>query len=368
MWVTLLAMRYRVLGSTGLKVSVIGVGTWQFGGEWGRNFSQTDVDAILDQAAESGINLIDTAECYGDHLSERLIGDYLSRRDRSRWVIATKFGHHFNKFLDRTDDFTAAGVGEQLKASLRALRVEAVDLYQFHSGSDALFLNESLWAALAEHQRAGLIGHLGVSIPGKGSELQAREARRVGAGALQVIYNRLDRRPEQMYFPHAQRDTLGILARVPLASGWLTGKYHPGVSFPTNDWRSTFDAAKTRQDLAEVERIQQTEVPAGVPMSKWALGVVPEEPAGHSSDPGVQGPGASADQRQRGGTRGRLTRKWAIFITCRAPSGGMRSGRVERGAPVYTNGFRCVCPFEHRGERPSDRAESSQRETFTEMT
>ena len=264
-------MRYRVLGSTGLRVSVIGVGTWQFGGEWGRSFSQADVDAILDQAAELGINLIDTAECYGDHLSERLIGDYLSRRDRSRWVIATKFGHHFNKFLDRTDAFSPSAVVQQLQESLRALRIEAIDLYQFHSGADALFMNDGLWAALAERRQAGVIRHYGISILGKGSELQAREARRVGATALQVIYNRLDRRPEQMYFPQAQRDNLGILARVPLASGLLTGKYRAGVSFPANDWRSTFDAAKMRQDLAEVERLQQSEVPAGVPIAQWAL-------------------------------------------------------------------------------------------------
>jgi aryl-alcohol dehydrogenase-like predicted oxidoreductase len=273
-----------------LKVSVIGVGTWQFGGEWGRNFSQTEVDAILDQAAELGINLIDTAECYGDHLSERLIGDYLTRRDRSRWVIATKFGHRFNKFLDRTDDFSAAGVGQQLKGSLQALGVEAIDLYQFHSGSDMLFLNDGMWEALADKQRAGLVRHLGVSILGKGSELQAREARRVGAAALQVVYNRLDRRPEQLYFPQAQRDNLGILARVPLASGWLTGKYRPGASFPANDWRSTFDAAKARQDLAEVERIRQTEVPPGVPMAKWGLAWCLNNPLVTAVIPGCKDP------------------------------------------------------------------------------
>jgi aryl-alcohol dehydrogenase-like predicted oxidoreductase len=250
---------------------VVGLGTWQFGGEWGRSFSQADADAVLDQAAELGINLIDTAECYGDHLSERLIGDYLSRRDRSRWIVATKFGHHFNKFLDRTDAFSAADVRRQLEASLRALRVEAVDLYQFHSGSDDTCLSEDLWAELAEEKRAGRIRHLGVSILGKGSELQAREARRLGAEALQVIYNRLDRRPEQMYFPHAQRDNLGILARVPLASGLLTGKYQRGASFAANDWRSTFDAEKLRKDLAEVQRIQQDEVPAGMPLGQWAL-------------------------------------------------------------------------------------------------
>ena len=264
-------MRYRVMGSTGLRVSVVGLGTWQFGGEWGRSFSQAEADRILDKAAELGINLIDTAECYGDHLSERLIGDYLSRRDRSRWIVATKFGHHFQKFMDRREDFSAADARQQLEASLRALRVETIDLYQFHSGADAACLNGDLWAMLTEEKRAGRIRHLGISILGKGSELQAREARRRGAEVLQVIYNRLDRRPEEMYFPHAQRDNLGILARVPLASGLLTGKYRPGASFAANDWRSTFDAEKMCKDLAEVERIQQTEVPADVPLAQWAL-------------------------------------------------------------------------------------------------
>ena len=124
---------------------------------------------------------------------------------------------------------------------------------------------------LAEQRRAGKIRHLGISILGKGSEAQAREARRVGAEALQVFYNRLDRRPEQFYFPYARQDNLGILARVPLASGLLSGKYRRGANFPANDWRSTFDAGKVTNDLAEVERIRQTEVPDGVPMAQWAL-------------------------------------------------------------------------------------------------
>ena len=264
-------MRYRLLGRTGLRVSVIGLGTWQFGGEWGRSFSQSDADAILDAAAEAGINFIDTAECYGDHLAERLIGDYLARRDRSRWIVATKFGHRFNRFMDRTDDFSVAGVRGQLEASLRALRTDAVDLYQFHSGSDALFQNDELWNALAEWKRAGRVGHLGVSILQKGSELQAREASRFGAETLQVVYNRLDRRPEAMYRPHAERDQLGLIARVPLASGLLTGKYRPGTRFPANDVRATFDAERMKAQLAEVERLQQAEVPAGVPMGQWAL-------------------------------------------------------------------------------------------------
>ncbi|HEX7578217.1 MAG TPA: aldo/keto reductase [Verrucomicrobiae bacterium] len=265
-------MRYRTLCKTGLRVSVIGVGTWQFGGEWGVNFTQPQVDAILDAAADCGINLIDTAECYGpDHLSEKLAGDYLSRRDRPRWIVATKFGHHFKSFLNRDDDFSVDGVRAQLEASLKALRVETIDLYQFHSGSDQLFRNEKLWTMLTQQKRAGKIRHLGVSILQKGSELQAREAAKFGAEALQVFYNRLDRRPEQLFFPHARENNLGVIGRVPLASGLLTGKYKQGATFPANDVRSKMDAEKMKRDLAEVERLQKEEVPAGVPMANGAL-------------------------------------------------------------------------------------------------
>lgn len=279
-----------MLGKTGLRVSVIGVGTWQFGGEWGHDFSQAEADAILDAAAEGGINFIDTAECYGDHLSERLIGDYLSRRDRSRWLVATKFGHHFNRFMNRDDDFSVAGVQQQLEASLKALCVETIDLYQFHSGSDALFQNQELWAMLAEQKQAGKIRHLGVSILQKGSEMQAQEATTYGVEALQVFYNRLDCRAETMYFPHARRDHLGILARVPLASGLLSGKYKPGATFAAGDVRATFNAEKMQHDLAEVERLQKEEVPADVPMAKWAMAWCLRDPVVTVIIPGCRNP------------------------------------------------------------------------------
>jgi aryl-alcohol dehydrogenase-like predicted oxidoreductase len=283
-------MHFRVLGSTGLRVSVIGLGTWQFGGEWGRAFSQAEVDAILDKAAEMGINLIDTAECYGDQLSERLIGDYLSRHDRSRWIVATKFGHHFNRFMDRTEDFSAAGVRRQLEGSLRTLEVDAIDLYQFHSGTDSQLFNDDLWGMLGELKEAGVIRHLGISILGKGSETQAHEARRLGAEALQVIYNRLDRRAEQLYFPHAQQNELGILARVPLASGLLSGKYGPGATFPADDRRSVLEVERIRADLSEVERLRKVEVPDGVPMAQWALAWCLKNPLVSAVIPGCMDP------------------------------------------------------------------------------
>jgi aryl-alcohol dehydrogenase-like predicted oxidoreductase len=283
-------VKYRQLGGTGLSVSVIGVGAWQFGGEWGHDFTQPEVDAILDQAAADGVNLIDTAECYGDHLSERLIGDYLSRRDRGRWIVATKFGHRFKSFLSRDDDYSAPEAVRQLEASLRALRVDTIDLYQFHSGPDSAFLDDDLWSALARERQAGKIRHLGVSILGKGSEMQAREASRVGAEVLQVIYNRLDRRPEQDYFPHALAHNLGVLARVPLASGLLSGKYQPGAEFPAGDFRSTLGRERIDRDLAAVEEIRRTEVPPGVPMSQWALAWCLRNPAVSAVIPGCRTP------------------------------------------------------------------------------
>ena len=167
---------------------------------------------------------------------------------------------------------------------------KAIDLYQFHSGSDDCFQDETLWGFLAEQKRAGKVRYLGVSILGKGSEFQAREAAKFGVEALQVCYNRLDRRPEQIYFPHAEKARLGILARVPLASGLLSGKYKPGAAFPANDIRATFGDERLERDLAEVERLQREEVPAGVPMAKWAMSWCLRNPVVTAIIPGCKNP------------------------------------------------------------------------------
>jgi aryl-alcohol dehydrogenase-like predicted oxidoreductase len=264
-------MKYRALGGTGVRVSVIGVGTWQLGGEWGHAYTQAEVDAILDEAAAMGMNLIDTAECYGDHCSEALIGDYLARRRREDWVVATKFGHRYLGFNDRAWALSPAEVEEQLESSLRALRVDRVDVYQFHSGTDESFQQPALWAMLERQRRAGKVGHLGVSISSKAGPLQAELARAVGAEMLQVVYNRLERRAERDFLPAARRDGLGVLARVPLASGFLSGKYTGPGSFPGTDVRSTYDPVAVARWAKEAAEIQRTEVPDGVTMSAWAL-------------------------------------------------------------------------------------------------
>lgn len=283
-------MKYRRLGKTELNVSVVGVGTWQFGGEWGMDFTQAEVDQILHKAKELGINLIDTAECYGDHLSERLIGDYLKRDRREDWIVATKFGHHFHDRFTRTNEYGAAEVLAQLDRSLKALQTDYIDLYQFHSGPDEAFDNDALWTMLDKQVSAGKIRHLGLSIAKNDNLHQTSSATQVNAKTIQVVYNRLDRKPEEAVFASCEEQDLGVLARVPLASGYMSGKYKPGAVFAGNDVRHRHDPEHVKNLLQQVEEIQRTEVPEGVDMAQWALAWCLNHPAVTTVIPGSKSP------------------------------------------------------------------------------
>jgi aryl-alcohol dehydrogenase-like predicted oxidoreductase len=265
-------MKYRKLGKTNLDVSVIGIGTWQFGGEWGKDFTQKEVDSILEKAKELGINLIDTAECYGDHLSERLIGHYLAKQNREDWIVATKFGHKFHEPFTRTNHWSAEEVIKQLDDSLKALQTEYIDLYQFHSGNEEAFQHDDLWTALDKQVASGKVRHLGISIGSNDNLLQTDLATEVNASVIQVVYNRLDRVPEEHVFPSCEKQNLGVLARVPLASGYLSGKYKPGAVFNRNDVRNRHESEEVYKKLQLVEEIARYEVPEGINMAQWALG------------------------------------------------------------------------------------------------
>ncbi len=283
-------MKFRTLGSTGMNVSVVGVGTWQFGGEWGRTYVQSEADAIFNAARDCGINLIDTAECYGDHTSERFIGESI-RCDRDQWIVATKFGHHFKSNFERDNIIDPAGVVRQLEDSLRALKTDYVDLYQFHSLDDDAFKTEALWETLQGEVQKGKIRHLGISIGSNENIWQTRQAGAVQAEVIQVVYNRLDRAPEKEVLPECQQQNLGVLARVPLASGYLSGKYHPGAKFAANDVRGKWHTDDFREArLAEVEKIRAEELPAGVDMAAWALAWCLRHPAVTSVIPGCKDP------------------------------------------------------------------------------
>ena len=273
-------MKYRRLGKTELKVSVVGFGAWQFGGEWGQSFTPQEVSRLLARAQDLGINLIDTAECYGDHLSETLIGQAI-HKNRHSWIIATKFGHKFHRLFERTDHWKPDEVRQQLEASLRALRTDYIDLYQFHSGPDEAFDRDDLWEMLHKQIEAGKIRFLGISLnSGIDPIHQTSRATEVGATVIQVVYNRLDRAAEEHVLPICQEQDLGVLARVPLASGLLSGKYQPGTEFNRpDDVRSRQDPAELQKRLKLVEEIRRTEVPEGVAMASWALAWCLQHPA-----------------------------------------------------------------------------------------
>ncbi len=270
-------MKYRMLGKTGLRVSIVGVGTYQLGGEWGRSFSYAEVKAMLDTAREAGICLIDTAECYGDHLAEELIGRAIAG-DRERWIVATKFGHQFRAPFGRKTDYSPDAVVRQLEASLRALRTDYVDLYQFHSSPTELLDTPGLWETLHRQVELGRVRALGVSIRDSCHVEQIKRAITLGVGAIQVAYNRLDRSAESI-LDLCRQEQLGVLARQPLADGLLGGRYRAGATFAADDVRSQWCTAKCKQRLEQVGRIQASELPAGVSMAQSSLAWCLRHPA-----------------------------------------------------------------------------------------
>ncbi len=229
-------MQYRKLGRTGLSVSSVGLGTWQLGGMWDKTFAQCEVDGLFRRAAELGINFIDTAECYGfEHLSERLIGNAIAGA-REKWIIATKFGHNHANDLEN-DNYLPGQVQLQLEESLRALQTDVIDIYQIHSAGYKYFNNDELWTMLNKQVQAGKIRFLGNSVPLHAIPRQIPKSREYGIDVIQVPYNAISLEAEQTLFPLAREMDLGIIARSPLAMGFLSGKYREGHTFPKSDVR-----------------------------------------------------------------------------------------------------------------------------------
>jgi aryl-alcohol dehydrogenase-like predicted oxidoreductase len=189
----------------------------------------------------------------------------------------------------------------QLEASLRALGTDHVDLYQAHSAPAAVIDHDDLWEALHRQVARGTVRHLGLSLAG-GDLDQARRAGQLGAGVLQVGYNRLDRTAEEGLFQICLDQDLGVMVREPLANGYLSGKYRPGAAITgARDWRSAGDPAEVQRRLGLVEDIQRTEVPEGMAMAQWAIAWCLQPPAvsgvvaGASSVEQVQSNAAAAD-------------------------------------------------------------------------
>jgi len=218
-------------------------------------------------------------------------------------VVATKFGHVFHGPFDRTDERAAKDVRPQVEASLRALRTDRIDLLQYHSVRDAEFFDEAVRDEIQRLVREGKVRFIGNSIGNGGPTVDGRNAQaerstEFHADVLQVIYNRIDRKPEEgtpSLFEMAIHQDLGVLARVPLASGFLSGKYKPGDTFQPGDVRQRQDPKAIAEKLTLAQQIQRTEVPTGVDMATWALAWCLQHPAVTAVIPGCK----SADQLEK---------------------------------------------------------------------
>lgn len=270
-------MNYRQLGRTGWHVSEVSFGAWAIGGDWG-HVANEDALAALNTAIDMGINFIDTADVYGDGRSEKLIAQVLKERDETVYV-ATKAGRRLNPHVAEgyADRQKMTGFVER---SLKNLGVEALDLVQLHCPPTGAYYMPEVFDIMDGLVQAGKIKHYGVSVEKVEEALKAIEYPNVKT--VQIIFNMFRHRPAELFFQEARRRQIGILARVPLASGLLTGKMTRATTFDASDHRNynrhgeafdvgeTFSGVDFETGLAAVEEIK-TLVPAEATMAQFAL-------------------------------------------------------------------------------------------------
>ena len=255
-------MQYRTLGNTGIRVSEIGFGGWAVGGSaeasgtplgWGKTNDDESLAAIR-RARDLGVTFFDTADSYGFGRSESLLGIVLSRK-RQDVVIATKVGVVRDAGAALKKDFSKQHIFQAIDGSLRRLRTDYVDLYQAHNPTIEQLRREEIQEAMGRLQEIGKIRYWGVSIS---TNEEGIEIINQGWGhALQVLYNILNQSPASELFPLAKQRGYGIIARVPLASGLLTGKFRSGSTFAADDVRQNFLTQKRLEEaLPRVDEVR----------------------------------------------------------------------------------------------------------------
>ena len=269
-------MHYRPLGRTGWQVSDISFGAWAIGSAWGR-VSDKDSLAALNKAIDCGVNFIDTADVYGDGRSERLIAQ-LKKQRKEQIIVATKAGRRLPKQTEA--GYSRENLTMWIEDSLRNLATDSLDLLQLHCPPTSLYEHSEVFGILDDLVKAGKIRYYGVSVEKVEEALRAIQHRNVQT--VQIIFNCFRQRPADTFFAEAKRRQVGILARVPLASGLLTGKFSLNSTFPVDDHRNfnrhgeafdvgeTFSGVDYQTGLEGVEELRQL-VPHGISMSQFAL-------------------------------------------------------------------------------------------------
>ena len=225
-------MKYRKLGKTGFEISEISLGTWQLGGIWGHDFNDKAAEDVLAAAVDNGVNFFDTADVYSDGLSETAIGKFL-KKYKDKIFVATKSGRKLNPHT--ADGYTPANIQGFIEDSLKRLQVDCLDLLQLHCPPTEVYWNQELFSALDKMKEKGLLRHYGVSVEKVEEALKALDY--PGVDTVQIIFNMFRLKPSETFFKEAAKKDVGIIVRVPLASGLLTGKYNADTTFNEKDHR-----------------------------------------------------------------------------------------------------------------------------------
>ena len=288
-------MEERILGRTGRAVSVIGLGTWQLGADWGE-VEEKDALAVLDAAAESGVDFLDTADVYGDGRSERLIGQFLAGNPGLELTVATKMGR---RVAQDAALYTVANFRAWTDRSRANLGVDRLDLVQLHCPPASVYSADAVYDGLDALVAEQRIAAYGVSVETCDEALTA--IARPGTASVQIILNAFRRKPLEKVLPAAQAAGVGIIARVPLASGLLSGRYSRSTSFAAGDHRfynrhgEAFDVGETFSGVdfdTGVDAAQEFAalVPAGSTPAQAALRWVIQQAGVTTVIPGARNP------------------------------------------------------------------------------
>jgi len=299
-------MRTRTFPALHRSVSVVGLGTWQLGADWG-DVSEADAHAVLDAAAESGVTFFDTADVYGDGRSEQLIGSFLAGRPELSVTVATKMGRRVEQ---RPEAYTLAAFREWTDRSRRNLRTDRLDLVQLHCPPSSVFADDRVFEALDTLVAEERIAAYGVSVERTSEALAALE--HPGLASIQIIANAFRLKPFDEVIPAAAAQEVAVVVRVPLASGLLSGRYTTETTFPANDHRTfnrhgeAFDVGETfagvdfAQGVAAAQEFAAL-VPEGMPPATAAIAWLTQQDGVTTVIPGARSPEQARANAAAGG-------------------------------------------------------------------
>lgn len=270
-------MNYRKLGKTNFEISEISLGTWQVGGKWGSTFNDKTAEELLNTAIDNGVNFIDTADVYENGLSETAVGRVVRSRSE-RIYVATKCGRFINPHLN--EGYQPKILQKYIEDSLKRTGLETLDLVQLHCPPSEVYFRPEIFEMFDRLKEQGKILNLGVSVEKVEEALQAIEYSNVSS--IQIIFNLFRQKPAELFFNEAKKRDIGIIARVPLASGLLTGLFHSQTTFEQQDHRNfnrngeafdkgeTFSGINYELGLKAVEALKLL-FPGGTNLAPFAL-------------------------------------------------------------------------------------------------